>query len=151
VKEAARNNDISFNRIPKSEISERPEHSQVANPMGSNYKRVNNKTVLPNHPGQTDDQNQINTKLDGYRNRSRQNKAYLHHFKIIESPACPCDGGNQTVGHLLCDCTKLRREREKLISNILKQENWPVNKSDLVNKYIKHFIRFTNSIDSEKL
>jgi hypothetical protein len=43
------------------------------------------------------------------------------------------------------------REREKLISNISKQENWPVEKSDIVNKYIKHFIQFTNSIDFEKL
>jgi hypothetical protein len=80
-------------------------------------------------------------------------KAYLHRFKIIESPECPCDGGNQTVDHLIYDCTKLQREREreKLISNVLKQDNWPVNKSDLVNKHIKHFSQFVNSIDFENL
>jgi hypothetical protein len=78
-------------------------------------------------------------------------KAYLHRFKIIESPECPCDSRNQTVDHLIYDCTKLQREREKLISNISKQHNWPVNKSDLVNKHTKHFIRFTLSIDFEKL
>jgi hypothetical protein len=57
------------------------------------------------------------------------------------------------VDHLLYDSTKLQREREKLISNVSKQDNWPVEKkkSDLVNKYIKHFIQFTNSIDFEKL
>jgi len=44
-----------------------------------------------------------------------------------------------------------KREREKLISNEFKQVNWPVNKSDLVNEYIKHFIQFTNSTDFEKL
>ena len=43
------------------------------------------------------------------------------------------------------------REREKLISNVLKQDNWPVNKCDLVNKYIKHFNQFTNSIVFEKV
>jgi hypothetical protein len=78
-------------------------------------------------------------------------KAYLHRFKIIESPECPCSGGNQTVDHLLYDCIKLQREKEKLISNVSKQDNWPVNKSDLVNRYVKHFIQFTNSIDFEKL
>jgi len=55
-------------------------------------------------------------------------KAYLHRFKIAESPECPCDGGNQTVDHLLYDCSKLQREREKLISNVSKQDNWPVKK-----------------------
>jgi hypothetical protein len=76
-------------------------------------------------------------------------KAYLHRFKIIESPECPCDGGNQTVDHLIYDCTKLHRKREKLISNVLKQDNWPVDKCELVQKYIKHFIQFVNSIDFE--
>jgi hypothetical protein len=82
-------------------------------------------------------------------------KAYLHRFKIIESPECPCDGGNQTVDHLLYDCTKMQkereREREKLIRHVSKQDNWPVDKSELVKKYIKHFFQFTNSIDFEKL
>jgi hypothetical protein len=78
-------------------------------------------------------------------------KAYLHRFKIIESPECPCDGGNQTVDHLLYDCTKLQKEREKLISNVAKQDNWPVDKSELVEKHMKHFFQFTNSIDLEKL
>jgi hypothetical protein len=55
------------------------------------------------------------------------------------------------VDHLLYDCTKVQREREKPISNVLKQGNWPASKSDLVNKYIKHFIQFTNSVDFEKL
>jgi len=77
-------------------------------------------------------------------------KAYLRRFKIIESPAFPCDGGNQTVDHLLYDYTKFQRERGKLISNVLKQDNWPVNESDLVTKYIKHFNQFTNSMDFEK-
>jgi hypothetical protein len=78
-------------------------------------------------------------------------KACLHRFKIIESPECPCDGGNQTVDHLIYDCTKLQREREKLISRVTKQDNWPVNKSDLVNKHIKHFLQSANSIDFEKV
>jgi hypothetical protein len=78
-------------------------------------------------------------------------KAYLHRFKVIESPLCPCDGGNQTVDHLIYDCSILHREREKLISKVLKQGNWPVTKSDLVNKCIKYFLEFTNKMDFKKL
>ena len=55
------------------------------------------------------------------------------------------------MNHLLYDYTKLQREREKLTSNVSKQDNWPVNKCDLVKKYIKHSIQLKNSIDFEKL
>jgi predicted nucleic acid-binding Zn ribbon protein len=59
-------------------------------------------------------------------------KVYLHRFKITESPECPCDGGNQTLDHILYDCIKLKREREKLIHNLSNHDSWPVNKSVLV-------------------
>jgi hypothetical protein len=40
-------------------------------------------------------------------------KAYLYRFKIIESPICPCNGGNHTVDHLLDDfITTTEGERE---------------------------------------
>ena len=41
------------------------------------------------------------------------NRSYLHRFKVIESPECPCGNGNQTVEHLLYDCGKLNNERGK--------------------------------------
>jgi hypothetical protein len=55
------------------------------------------------------------------------------------------------VDHLLYDCSKLNNERGKLIAHISKENDWPIRKSDLVNKYIKQDINFTNSIDCEKL
>jgi hypothetical protein len=75
----------------------------------------------------------------------------LHRFKIIESPECPCDGRNQTVDHLIYDCTKLQRETEKPISSESKQDNRPVDGSDLVSRHIKYFTQFANSTDFEKL
>ena len=78
-------------------------------------------------------------------------RSYLHLFKIIESPECTCVNGNQTVDHILYDCSKLNNEREKLIAYISKEDNWPVKKSGLVNKYLKQFINFANSIDYGKL
>jgi hypothetical protein len=73
AKKAARNDDISFNRPPKTKdyYSERPEHCQVAKPMGSHYKRAINEAIFPNHQGQTDHQNQINAKFHCNSNSSR--------------------------------------------------------------------------------
>jgi hypothetical protein len=39
------------------------------------------------------------------------------------------------------------REREALVSNMAKQDTWPRGKSEFVNKYIKQFAQFINSID----
>jgi len=78
-------------------------------------------------------------------------RSYLHRFKIIDSLEWPCTNGNQTVHHLLYDCSKLNSEREKLLVHITKEDNWPVWKSELVNKYLKQVINFTDSIDYGKL
>ena len=50
-------------------------------------------------------------------------KAYLHRFKIIESPDCPCGGDNQTVDHIIFECSILQDERERLIGKIARQDN----------------------------
>jgi hypothetical protein len=34
-------------------------------------------------------------------------KSYLHKFKIIESPTCPCGKAEQTIDHLLFQCELL--------------------------------------------
>jgi hypothetical protein len=78
-------------------------------------------------------------------------RSYLHRFKIIEFSECPCASGNQTVDHLLYDCSKLHTEREKLMAHISKEDNWPVRERELVNKYLKQVTHFTNSIDYEQL
>jgi hypothetical protein len=55
------------------------------------------------------------------------------------------------VDHVLYDYIKLQKEREKLIHNLSYHGSWPVEKSVLVKKHIKHFIQFVNSIDFDKL
>jgi len=61
------------------------------------------------------------------------------------------DEDSINIEHLLFDCTVLQEERERLIGKISKHDNWPVNKSELGNKYIRHFTQFTNSIDFTQL
>jgi len=72
-------------------------------------------------------------------------KAYLHRFKIIQSPECFCKHGDQTTDHLLYDCEILDKEVEKLIACTSREEDWPVRKRELVNKYLKQFTNFANS------
>ena len=66
-------------------------------------------------------------------------RSYLHCFQILKSPECPCTNCNQTVDHLLFDCSKLNNEREKLIA---REGNLPLRKSELVNKYLEHVISY---------
>jgi hypothetical protein len=76
---------------------------------------------------------------------------HIYIFRIIESPECPCGGGDQTVDHLLYDRTILQNKRESLIAKVSRQDNWQANKSHLANKYLKYFLQFTNTIDFTKL
>jgi len=46
---------------------------------------------------------------------------------------CPCKIGEQTTRHILFDCELLEQERYKPKAEILRSENWPVNKDTLIN------------------
>ena len=77
-------------------------------------------------------------------------KAYLHRFKIMQSPECVCTHGDQTADRLIFDCEIIDKERDKLIAYTSKEDDWPVRKCELVNRYLKQFTMFANSIDFEK-
>jgi len=77
--------------------------------------------------------------------------SYLHRLKIIDSPECPCKKDIQTVDHLLFQCEKLKYERGILKNSVLKAGNWPISKSEIVNKNMNKLIRYINSKDLEKL
>jgi len=55
------------------------------------------------------------------------------------------------MDHLIYDCDILNKEREKLTAYTSREEDWPVRKCELVNKYLKQFATFANSIEFEKL
>jgi hypothetical protein len=78
-------------------------------------------------------------------------RAYLHRFKPLESPTCPCGKEEQTTDHLIYRCILLQQPREKLKRETSKQGTWPTNKQDLINKQLKQFMRFKNSIDFDIL
>ena len=75
----------------------------------------------------------------------------LHRLKIIGSPECACKQGIQTVDHLIFQCKRLKNEREMLKNNVLKAGNWLVSKCELINRNLKQFISYMNSMDLEKI
>jgi hypothetical protein len=63
----------------------------------------------------------------------------------------PCGAQDQTTDHLLLECERLRKERKVLTTTIRKTDVWPASKPDLIVKHLKAFLRFTNSIETDKL
>ena len=78
-------------------------------------------------------------------------RSYLHRLKIIGSPGCPRKHGTQTADRLIFQCKRLKKEREILKHSVLKVGNWPVSKSELMNKNLKQLINYINSMDLEKI
>jgi len=78
-------------------------------------------------------------------------RSYLHRFKISETPICPCGTTDQTIDQLLFECELLNKERDNLISTVLKTDVWPISKDKLIRKHFKIFAKFTNEISFDKL
>ena len=80
-----------------------------------------------------------------------ETKAYLHHFKIIEEPTCPCGTAEQTTDHIIFECETLTKEREMLKTTALQEGSWPTNKKDLIRKHYRDFVKFINDIPFDTL
>ena len=78
-------------------------------------------------------------------------RAYFHRFKLMEQATCPYKNEDQTIDHLLYQCTLLHTPRELLRSKVLKIGNWPASKQELTTKHLQVFFTYTNSIDFEQL
>jgi len=78
-------------------------------------------------------------------------KAYLHLFKTIKEPTCPCGTAEKTTDHVIYECEKLTKEREKLKTTALQKGSWPTNKKDLIREHYTDFVKFINEIPFDKL
>jgi len=78
-------------------------------------------------------------------------KVYLHKYKIQESPISSCKRGEQTVDHVIYDTKLFGEERDRLKAAVMRTDNWPVSKHNLIKNFSKDFIGFTNFINFDKL
>jgi len=51
---------------------------------------------------------------------------YLHGFKIIEEPTCPCGKEDQTTDHIIYACERLIKERDRLKKTAIGTNKWPI-------------------------
>jgi hypothetical protein len=77
---------------------------------------------------------------------------YYDRFKITEDATCTCNGRDQTIDHLIWDYQLLKKERNALRRRIIaKGGRWPLNKSELVQKFTIDFYNFCNVIDFQNV
>jgi len=154
VKEAIKNSEVCYNKIPKSEIERQEAEKTIAKwqlQWDDTAKGRATKEYFPDIKERLKMKLRLSPNLTAMLTAHGKTKAYLHRFKIIQSPECTCKHGDQTTDHLIYDCETLDKEREKLIAYTSRKEDWPVRKCELVNKYLKQFTTFAKSIDFEKL
>jgi hypothetical protein len=78
-------------------------------------------------------------------------KTYLTKYRIIESPMCPCEEGDQSVDHIIYDCKLLEQERSRLKAGVIQTEKWPVSRDKLSTKFYRYFKEFTDNIKLNKV
>jgi len=101
------------------------------------------KEIFPKCGKKTGSESKLKSKCN--KNHDRPWKySILHRLKIVVSPKRPCKHDLQTVDHLIFQGKRLKKEREILKSNIHKAGNWPVSKSELIDRNLKQFIRYIN-------
>jgi hypothetical protein len=79
--------------------------------LAASIKGLTTKQFLPNIKERLKKRIQLTPNLTAVVTAHGRTKAYLQRFKIIDSAECPCGTGNQTVEHLMYECTKVQRER----------------------------------------
>ena len=69
-------------------------------------------------------------------------KAYFNRFKLIDSPMCPCNEGEQSVEHLIYVCSILEPNRSEMIKHITTRGGiWPPTNNEQIFKRL-HKIRY---------
>lgn len=80
-------------------------------------------------------------------------RSYLHRFKIIPTPTCPCRlKEEQTVNHIILRCATLIKERRILRASIIRTgQTWPPPFDQFTTAYLKSFRKFIKSIEFGKM
>jgi len=80
-------------------------------------------------------------------------RSYLHRFNFIPNSTCPCRiKQEQTINHIILNCTQLGNER-RILRNATVQtgDTWPPTIEQLTRKHLKTFMKFVRSIDFSAL
>jgi len=155
AKTAARDEDMttSFSRIPLSTLfRELEDESKLKWQQNweESPKAALTKQFYPNITERLKSKIVITSNFTAMVSGHGKTRTYLHRFKLFESATCPCNKGEQTTDHLIYHCTLLQQQRGRL-EDTFQHGIWPISKHELITKHLKSFMKFTNSIDYDKL
>ena len=156
AKAAARDTDkkISYNRTPKNTIYKELEDEAMTKwqkAWEGSPKAALTRQFFPSIYDRIKAKLQVTPNFTALITGHGKTRAYLHRFKLLGSPECPCGKEDQNADHLIFRCNILQQQRETLKKETTKLGPWPPNKQELINKYLKQFMNFANSIDFELL
>jgi hypothetical protein len=78
-------------------------------------------------------------------------KSYLHRFKLMDDPVCPCGEERHTSEHIIFECNIFEAQRSSLIKQIMVSGGTWLPANELIAKYLNAFSKFVKSIDFPKL
>ena len=104
AKEATRGSEICYNKIPKSETEH--QEKQISTEKwqqlwDNTTKGTVTKEFFPKIKDRLNIKITLTPNFTAMVTAHGKTRSYLHRFKIIELPECPCGNGTQTVEHLL--------------------------------------------------
>jgi len=115
AKEATKNKQIIYNKIPISQIVQQVKQESIEKwqtQWEQTTKGSTTKQFFPNIKERLKKRIKLTPNFTATVTAHGKTKAYLHRFKIIDSPKFPCETRNRTVDHLIYECKSCRR-REK--------------------------------------
>ena len=110
AKEAIKNSEVCYNKILKSEIERQEAEKTIAKwqlQWDDTEKGRATKEYFPDIKERLKMKLRLSRNLTALLTEHGKTKAYLHRFKLIQSPECNCKHGDQTTDHLLYDLTKI--------------------------------------------
>jgi len=104
---------ISYNRVPKSVIKRDLEDNSRETRQKeweTTNKGTTTKEYFPTVVEKLKMKINLTQNLTSLVTGHGNIKSYLHRFRIIEAPECPCGNGNQTAEHILLECGILEKK-----------------------------------------
>ena len=155
AKEAAANKNIkeTYKRVPKRVIIKELEDDSVKKWQTDWTKSTKRKITKDFFPDvkETEHEHKPHTKLHSNGHSPRKNKLIPTPFQINKNPHLPCGNSDQNIDHLIFECKLLNNERNTLKQSILKTNDWPTSKRDLIKRHIKEFMKFTNATPLDEI
>ena len=156
AKAAARcsSSDIAYRRIPVSSVYEELQKDSIQkwqNEWDHCTKATTTEQFFPSVEQRLNRKLRITQNVAAMLTGHGKTRAYLHCFNIRDNATCACEKGDQTIDHLIYNCTLLETQRRILRDAVRKDGQWPAGKQELISKHLDPFMVFIESIDVESL